>query len=82
MKACTFYHPKVCYGSLATPRVCLKKNCTYRNLPETKRAASRREEVKKRKEEKRLKEEKKKDKCEKKEEERRRKDVAEKSNGA
>ena len=60
VQTCTQYHPKVCYGSLASPRVCLRRNCTYRHLPETKRAASRREEVESKKEEERIRKEEKK----------------------
>ena len=73
VKNCSLYHAKVCYGSLATPKVCMKNNCTYRHLPETKRAASRKEQEETRREEERLrKEQGKKDQNERKEEERRR----------
>ena len=57
-KTCNLYHPKVCYGSLATPKSCMKEACTYRHLAGTKRPANRKEkEQAKREEEKRKKDE-------------------------
>ena len=42
-KTCSFYHFKVCFGSLATPKSCMKVACTFRHLPGTKRPANRKE---------------------------------------
>ena len=73
MNECSLYHAKVCYGSLATPKVCMKNSCTYRHLPNTKRAVSRKEQEETRKEEeRRKKEEGKKEQNKRKEQERKR----------